>query len=178
MASHGRKKQDPVIRTTMSWIRNTVFFIRIRIREAEVTCALVRRTKCFIFPLKNFCRCWWSSVLVTVPVCIVPFSISSLNDRFCIYGIRKISWKWKFVCVKVPFLSVGADSVGARTERCRGRSQLSGDYVVEDVQIGEQFFRQEGDILFMIKSLLVNTKVNSQRCWSCVAPRIFLYCLL
>ncbi len=49
--------------------------------------------------------------------------------------------------MKVPFLSVGAESVGARTERCRGRSQLSGDYVVEDVQIGEQFFRQEGDIL-------------------------------
>jgi hypothetical protein len=53
--------------------------------------------------------------------------------------------------VKVPFLSVGAESVGARTERCRGRSQLSGDYVVEDVQIGEQFFRQEGDILLIIK---------------------------
>jgi hypothetical protein len=53
--------------------------------------------------------------------------------------------------VKVPFLSVGADSVGARTERCRGRSQLSGDYVVEDVQIGNQFFRQEEDILLMIK---------------------------
>jgi hypothetical protein len=53
--------------------------------------------------------------------------------------------------VKVPFLSVGADSVGARTERCRGRSQLSGDYVVEDVQIGKQFFRQEGGIVLLIK---------------------------
>ncbi len=65
--------------------------------------------------------------------------------------IENISWKRKFACVKVPFLSVGADSVGARTERCRGRSQLSGDYVVEDVQIGNQFFRQEEDILLMIK---------------------------
>jgi hypothetical protein len=67
--------------------------------------------------------------------------------------IENISWKWKFVSVKVPFLSVGAESVGARTERCRGRSQLSGDYVVEDVQIGNQFFRQEGGILLMIKPL-------------------------
>ena len=42
---------------------------------------------------------------------------------------------------QVPFLSAGAESVGSRTERCRGHSQLSGDYVVEDVQIGNQLYR-------------------------------------
>lgn len=34
--------------------------------------------------------------------------------------------------LQVPFLSVGED-LGHREERIRGRSQFSGDYVVEDV---------------------------------------------
>ncbi len=82
---------------------------------------------------------------------------------FVFMRIENISWKWKCDYLKVPFLSVGADSVGARTERCRGRSQLSGDYVVEDVQIGEQFFRQEGNILLMIYTLeFVNLFVKNK----------------
>jgi len=43
---------------------------------------------------------------------------------------------------KVPFLSAGGENVGSRTERCRGRSQISGDYVVEDVQVGASFYRR------------------------------------
>lgn len=43
---------------------------------------------------------------------------------------------------KVPFLSAGQEEVGGREERCRGHSALSGDYVVEDVTVGDQVMRR------------------------------------
>ena len=47
---------------------------------------------------------------------------------------------------QVPFLSIGAGggdgSVGERAERCRGRSQFSGEYVVEDVEVGGELYRR------------------------------------
>ena len=43
---------------------------------------------------------------------------------------------------QVPFLSVGNDNVGERIERCRGRSDLSGEYVVEDVEVNGEYFRR------------------------------------
>ena len=43
---------------------------------------------------------------------------------------------------KVPFLSAGNENVGSRVERCRGRSQISGDYVVEDVKVGNVDYRR------------------------------------
>jgi len=43
---------------------------------------------------------------------------------------------------QVPFLSAGAEQVGDRTERCRGQSQLSGQYVVEDVSVGKDNVRR------------------------------------
>ena len=45
---------------------------------------------------------------------------------------------------QVPFLSIGANdgSVGERSERCRGRSQFSGEYVVEDVEVGGELYRR------------------------------------
>ena len=46
---------------------------------------------------------------------------------------------------QVPFLSLGAGgdgSVGERAERCRGRSQFSGEYVVEDVEVGGELYRR------------------------------------
>ena len=43
---------------------------------------------------------------------------------------------------KVPFLSAGADEVGSRKERCRGHSLISGDFVVEDVQVGNSWYRR------------------------------------
>ncbi len=53
----------------------------------------------------------------------------------------------RFPVFQVPFLSIGADNVGARTERCRGRSQLSGNYVVEDVEIEKKFYRSVSPVL-------------------------------
>ena len=56
---------------------------------------------------------------------------------------------------KVPFLSAGAEQVGSRTERCRGRSQISGDYVVEDVQVGSSFYRR---LIFLSRPNLTQTE--------------------
>ena len=42
---------------------------------------------------------------------------------------------------QVPFLSVGQE-VGTRTERCRGQSALSGEYVVEDVEVDGDLVRR------------------------------------
>ena len=45
--------------------------------------------------------------------------------------------------VKVPFLSLGGEvDVGLRHERCRGKSQLSGEYVVEDVTVNGEIYRR------------------------------------
>ena len=57
---------------------------------------------------------------------------------------------------KVPFLSTGNDNeVGSRKERCRGHSQISGDYVVEDVQVGDEFYRR---LVFLDRPNLTQTE--------------------
>ena len=56
---------------------------------------------------------------------------------------------------KVPFLSAGAENVGSRTERCRGRSQLSGDYVVEDVEVGTSVYRR---LIFLNRPYLTQSE--------------------
>ena len=43
---------------------------------------------------------------------------------------------------QVPFLSLGEDTVGDRVERCRGNSEFSGEFVVEDVQVSDDVFRR------------------------------------
>jgi hypothetical protein len=43
---------------------------------------------------------------------------------------------------QVPFLSVGQDTLGERIERCRGRSNFSGEFVVEDVKVNQDYFRR------------------------------------
>ena len=41
------------------------------------------------------------------------------------------------------FLALGGESdVGQRTERCRGKSVLSGEYVVEDVTVNGEIYRR------------------------------------
>ncbi len=45
--------------------------------------------------------------------------------------------------VQVPFLSVSTDGgVGERRERSRGRSEMSGEFVVEDVEVDGDTFRR------------------------------------
>lgn len=45
--------------------------------------------------------------------------------------------------VKVPFLSLGGEvDVGLRHERCRGKSEVSGEYVVEDVTVNGEIYRR------------------------------------
>ena len=57
---------------------------------------------------------------------------------------------------KVPFLSTGNDNeVGSRKERCRGHSQISGDYVVEDVQVGSTCYRR---LIFLDRPNLTQTE--------------------
>ena len=56
---------------------------------------------------------------------------------------------------KVPFLSAGGENVGSRVERCRGRSQISGDYVVEDVQVGSTDYRR---LIFLNRPNLTQTE--------------------
>ena len=44
---------------------------------------------------------------------------------------------------KVPFLSLGGENdVGLRHERCRGKSEISGEYVVEDVTVNGNIYRR------------------------------------
>ena len=45
---------------------------------------------------------------------------------------------------QVPFLSIGSDdgSIGERMERCRGKSNFSGEFVVEDVTVGGELYRR------------------------------------
>jgi len=45
---------------------------------------------------------------------------------------------------QVPFLSLGAEGgdVGLRQERCRGKSQMSGEFVVEDVSVNGEIYRR------------------------------------
>ena len=43
---------------------------------------------------------------------------------------------------QVPFLTAGAEQVGERLERCRGQSALSGQFVVEDVCLGDSWVRR------------------------------------
>ncbi|TRY74390.1 hypothetical protein TCAL_04600 [Tigriopus californicus] len=48
---------------------------------------------------------------------------------------------------QVPFLSLGGDgAVGSRSERCRGKSKFSGEFVVEDVEVNGELFRR---LIFM-----------------------------
>eukprot|EP00095_Tigriopus_kingsejongensis_P006509 maker-scaffold172_size289735-snap-gene-0.15 protein:Tk06509 transcript:maker-scaffold172_size289735-snap-gene-0.15-mRNA-1 annotation:"methyltransferase-like protein 13 isoform x1" len=47
---------------------------------------------------------------------------------------------------QVPFLSLGGDHVGSRQERCRGKSEFSGEFVVEDVEVNGETFRR---LIFM-----------------------------
>lgn len=43
---------------------------------------------------------------------------------------------------KVPFFSIDGENINSRLERCRGKSQISGDYVVEDVDVGRSLKRR------------------------------------
>ena len=46
--------------------------------------------------------------------------------------------------MQVPFLSLGSDGgdVGQRSERCRGKSLMSGEFVVEDVSVNGEIYRR------------------------------------
>ena len=51
--------------------------------------------------------------------------------------------KWLHFQKLLPFLALGGESdVGQRTERCRGKSVLSGEYVVEDVTVNGEVYRR------------------------------------
>ncbi len=73
---------------------------------------------------------------------LLHYSFSSV----CIIWLRKYH---KF-CIgthflsQVPFLSLGAEGgdVGLRQERCRGKSQMSGEFVVEDVSVNGEIYRR------------------------------------
>ena len=57
---------------------------------------------------------------------------------------------------KVPFLSLGSENdVGLRQERCRGKSEISGEYVVEDVTVNSQIYRR---LIFFNNSKLVSAQ--------------------
>jgi len=58
---------------------------------------------------------------------------------------------------KIPFLSVGGDDVGTRTIRCRGKSLLSGEYVVEDVQAGDARYRR---LIFLDQPNIIQTEAT------------------
>jgi len=59
----------------------------------------------------------------------------------------------------VAIMSVGSDdkSVGSRTERCRGKSELSGEFVVEDVNVNGDWFRR---LVFMHNTNLVQSEAK------------------
>ena len=56
---------------------------------------------------------------------------------------------------QVPFLSAGAEEVGERTERCRGQSSLSGQYLVEDVTVGSDRLRR---LIFLNRPYLTQSE--------------------
>jgi len=58
---------------------------------------------------------------------------------------------------QVPFLTAGAEQVGERIERCRGQSQLSGQYVVEDVNVGNLYVRR---LIFLSRPHLTQSEAN------------------
>jgi len=58
---------------------------------------------------------------------------------------------------QVPFLTAGAEQVGERIERCRGQSQLSGQYVVEDVNVGDLYVRR---LIFLSRPHLTQSEAN------------------
>jgi len=58
---------------------------------------------------------------------------------------------------QVPFLTAGAEQVGERIERCRGQSQLSGQYVVEDVNVGNLYVRR---LIFLNRPHLTQSEAN------------------
>merc|ERR1719418_456956 len=58
---------------------------------------------------------------------------------------------------QVPFLTAGAEQVGERVERCRGQSCLSGQYVVEDVSVGDMFVRR---LIFLSRPHLTQSEAN------------------
>ena len=59
--------------------------------------------------------------------------------------------------VQVPFLSLGEDEVGDRTERCRGKSDLSGEFVVEDVTANGEMFRR---LIFFNNKKLIQSEAK------------------
>jgi len=56
---------------------------------------------------------------------------------------------------QVPFLSAGKEEVGDRVERCRGQSTMSGQYVVEDVCVGEDHVRR---LIFLARPHLTQSE--------------------
>ncbi len=58
---------------------------------------------------------------------------------------------------QVPFLSVGGGELGARSEKCRGKSQFSGEFVVEDVDVDGQIFRR---LVFLSNTALVQSEAK------------------
>ena len=58
----------------------------------------------------------------------------------------------------VPIMSVGEDnSVGTRIERCHGKSELSGKFVVEDVSVNGEWFRR---LIFLHNPNLVQSEAK------------------
>lgn len=58
---------------------------------------------------------------------------------------------------QVPFLSVGQEAVGSRLERCRGQSGMSGEYVVEDVDVAGELYRR---LIFLARPNLTQSEVR------------------
>ena len=59
--------------------------------------------------------------------------------------------------VQVPFLSLGEDEVGDRKERCRGKSELSGEFVVEDIIANGEMFRR---LIFFNNKKLIQSEAK------------------
>lgn len=59
---------------------------------------------------------------------------------------------------EVPIMSVGSDnSVGNRNERCKGSSEISGQYVVEDVSVDGEWFRR---LIFLHNSSVLQSEAK------------------
>ena len=52
---------------------------------------------------------------------------------------------------------MGEDTLGERSERCRGKSEFSGEFVVEDVQVDEDVFRR---LVFMNNKNLTQSEAK------------------